>query len=780
VARAKARAGGAGRRRGWPLLAALLAACLWLGAVYVPAVLERTRLVAPEPTPILYDRTGVFLTQVGHEQRLATGDSLIDYGYWPVDPVPERVLRATLALEDRRFWSHPGVDPVALVRAVWQNVTEQRRVSGASTLAMQIARMQRPVERSLWAKAVEAGAALGLTMRYGREALAAHYLRLVPYGNGSHGIGHAARWYFNKPVADLSWAEIALLCAIPQSPTRLNLLRSEGLTRAKSRGQRLLAELARQGVIAEAELAVARRQLADLPAPEPPRRPDALHAILRLGDVVANRLPSPPDPGDPRLRTTIDLAIQTDVATLARQQLSRWREAGAQQVAVMVVKRGTREVVAALGSAGYRDHRSGAMDFTRVQRSPGSTLKPFLYALALDRGALRSSDVMADLPEGSSGIGNADGAFLGPMLPRQALANSRNIPATNLLRSLGLETTFRFLREAGLHDLELPAQTFGLSLAIGSLPTTLERLLRAYGALAEDGVVADLTWVQGQRAEAGRQVLSPDTARLVTQFLADPLARLPSFPRYGSMEYPFPVAVKTGTSQGYRDAWAVAWSARYMIGVWVGRGDAGPMRRLSGATSAARLAQGILLKLHGHKPGDLAELDLPKPEHLSAVELCVFSGKRSKAGCGQTLTEWVAPGQMPALEEAAVVRADAQGERLVLAMPAAHRSWARGQGYPLDEAAGAGAGAALTIASPEHNSRLWRNPETPARLQRIALKAVVEPKVAQIVWYVDGEPFAVADPDTPVYWPMQQGTHRFQIKLPLQEGASRVVRVVVE
>jgi penicillin-binding protein 1C len=210
-----------------------------------------------------------------------------------------------------------------------------------------------------------------------------------------------------------------------------------------------------------------------------------------------------------------------------------------------------------VGSGGYRGRYAGAVDFARATRSPGSTLKPFIYALAVERGVMKPSDVMADLPEGASGIGNADGAFLGPMLPRQALANSRNVPAVNLLRGVGLDTAYRFFHDAGLHDLEAPADSFGLSMAIGSLPTSLERLVRAYGVLGDDGQLSDLVW---RASSAGAvAVLSPGTARLVTSFLSDLLARLPSFPRYGTTEHPFPVALKTGTSQGYRDAWIVAY-----------------------------------------------------------------------------------------------------------------------------------------------------------------------------------------------------------------------------
>jgi penicillin-binding protein 1C len=507
--------------------AGVLALGLAFAALYLREVHSRAELVAPAPTAILYDRNNAFITQVGTERTGAVAGRQIDYGYWPLPRLPDRVVRATLALEDRRFFDHPGVDPLAVLRAAWNNLRGARVRSGASTIAMQVARMQRPSARNLFGKAIEAGTALALTWRYSREALLSHYLRIVPYGNGSHGIAHAARFYFDKPVVDLSWSEIALLSAIPKSPTRMNLLSASGIARAVKRGHRILDELARQGVIEPAELALAHRQLAAMSSPEPPRRPKALHSVLRLEAMVRAGAAPMRDGAEPRIRSTIDLDLQEKTAETARHFLDVWRGDGAQQVAIMVVTRDTGEVLANIGSSDYGDNHAGAIDFSRTPRSPGSTLKPFIFALALEQGRLKPTDIMADLPEGASGVNNADGQFLGPLLPRQALANSRNVPATNLIRQVGLETTFRFLRDLGLHEMAAPAENFGLSMAIGSLPTSLDRLMRAYGVLANDGIFQDPIWFEAQR-RSGRRLLSSDTARLVTSFCPtrSPVCRL--------------------------------------------------------------------------------------------------------------------------------------------------------------------------------------------------------------------------------------------------------------
>ena len=737
--------------------------CLCLAALSVVA-LSRAKLVAPKPTLIVYDRHESFITQVSFAKDEQDRG---DFGYWPLERAPDRVVRATLALEDRRFADHLGVDPKAVARALWKNSKSKARRSGASTIAMQIARMQNPAPRTLLNKTIEGATAIALTLRYGREALLAHYLRLTPYGNGSHGISHAARFYFGKPVADLSWAEIALLSAVPQSPTRMNLLKPEGLNRAIRRGRSALEELARQGVVAPLELVDAKKQLAAMRTPTILRRPDALHVALLYEKLARAGKLAAASPFDPRVHATIDLKLQARAKTLARKLLAPWRDAGAEQAAVMIVERGTREILARVGSVDY-DSKAGAYDFTRVQRSPGSTLKPFIYALALERGAIRPTDIMADLPEGASGVNNADGMFLGPLLPRQALANSRNVPATNLMKQTGLETNFRFLHDLGIHSVEAPAENFGLSMAIGSLPTSLEHLVRAYSALAEDGRAGDLVVSREQARRDDIRVLSLDSARMITSFLADPVARLPSFPRYGPTEYPYAVALKTGTSQGYRDAWIVAWSQKVIIGVWVGRGDSGTMRNVSGATAPARIAHAILNEIHGVKPGDIQSGTFPPPPGRTPVEICATSGRLDAGQCGQTLLEWVKPTEMPEADAATASAAPVV------------RSWAREQGYRTTAAAKQSDNVRLIVSTPENNSRIWSNPEQPANLNRLVLKARVEPRVEQIVWYVDGEPFAVADPDQPVYWPMRPGAHRFQARLPLQAGASKAVHVVIE
>ncbi|BAE51769.1 penicillin-binding protein 1C [Paramagnetospirillum magneticum] len=782
-----------GRRAVWAVLAGLVLA--------VAVLWPRADLTAPAATRILLDRHGAFLAQVGGRDGTL-------YGYWPVERVPERVAAAIIAIEDRRFGRHGGVDPIALVRAGIERLRGDGR-SGASTIAMQVARMQAPGPRTLPRKLLEAATATLMVARHGRDEVLRHYLRLVPFGNGSHGIAHAARWYLDKPVEDLSWAEIAFLSAIPQAPGRMNPFTREGKARAVRRGHRILAHLHESGLMGAGEFALAERQIEHLAIPRHGRRPaEMIHPVLRLQRALAaSQAPVPP-----LVPTTLDLATQRRVHDAASRQMPDWRSRGAEQVAVVVMDRASREVLAWLGSESYFSPQAGAIDFTAVSRSPGSALKPFIYALALDRGRIAANTILADLPETQWGIDNSDHDYLGPMLPRQALANSRNVPAVSVLRQAGLDETHLFLSTLGLHDNTQAASRFGLVLAVGAMPTTLERLMRAYGAIADDGRLMDLVWWRGQDLSPPGQVLSAATARQITQFLSDPAARLPTFPRLGASESGLPIAVKTGTSQGYRDAWAVAWTMDTVVGVWTGRARGTTMQAMTGAQSSARLAQEILVGLRESRGENVAERAFPPPANYRPVELCARTGLRAAGRCSQTLVEWFADGHPPEEDDvfqllkvdlrngllaAPWTPRDYVGERTFAAFPPEHAAWGSANALPpppteispLDRPqtraerrvpAVQAPDGTLKVIAPRDGLRMARNPETPAEADMLNLRATVGRGIETVLWLVDGKPWRQAAAHQPVHWPLTAGIHVFQVATGDGERMSAPVTISVE
>jgi penicillin-binding protein 1C len=743
---------------------------------------------------IVSPRAGIQLTdRNGDHLALFKSPDAPGHGYWPLQTVPERVATSMIALEDRHFYAHPGVDLFAIGRAVVQNLRANRRVSGASTLAMQLARMQAgPGPRSWWRKLEEMSVALFMTARYGRPAVLTGYLERVPYGNQIHGIAAAARLYLAKPIADLSWAEIAFLSAIPQAPALSNPYTFNGAERARGRGARALEEMSRVGVLTATLLAAAREELAYLRVElRRIRPPEMLHAIVGAGRALgADRRLNARGRERSRVRLELDLGTQRIAAEEVERIVHSLDDDGARQGAAVVVDLRDFSVRAWVGSTGYSASAGGAIDFVRVARSPGSTLKPFVYAQALDSGRLQPDSVLMDLP-GGNGFRNADKGFLGPMLPRQALANSRNLPALRVARRSGVQNLYWMFERLGLHRASMPAKHYGLGLALGALPVTLESLTVAYGALASDGKLRPLKWT-AHTAGVERQVMSVATARLVTHFLADKQARLPSFQRLGPTDLPFTVALKTGTSQGYRDAWTMAWTPRFLVGAWIGRDDARAMRRVSGARGAAVLAGAILRRLPGVVD---THVQFPAPPGYRQRQLCGSSGAQAGGGCPRPVVEWLPERRTSRSIETAIVDVRTgkpatsatpgrfMAAREVLRFPRALSPQARtasvagtapagagragiGQGLagqraqwsPRTGTRGAGT-AAFRISSPADGLRLVRLPDVPAALQSIALRVDAPLGSADLQWFVNGRPFAIVAAGKTARWTLEAGRH---------------------
>ncbi len=577
-------------------------------------------------------------------------------------------------------------------------------------------------------------------------------------------------------------------------------------------------------LISRAEYALAMEQIVRLRIPRRGSRPTAaMHSVLRLDQRLRNLQTRKRLTGVPRnesdentliVKTTLDLELQQELTWMAESAVRWWENKGAGNASLILVDRSTNEVRAWVGSTYYFDPlRAGAIDYTNIARSSGSTLKPFLYALALERGVITPATILADLPRGATGIINSDQQYLGPLLPRTALANSRNVPAVNLLQKVGLDEQFALMEDLGLHDGSQAARHFGLGLAIGALPVTLEQLVRAYSVLAGDGRLRDLVWYSGQTAGAPRRILSENTVRQVSLFISDPMARLPTFPRMGWNEYPFPVAVKTGTSTGYRDAWTVSYSSRYLLGVWIGHPGCRPMRGVSGYRAASRLAHQVLTYLHRDQGDGLEDLKFPPPRDMQAMRLCALTGKRATSLCDRVSLEWLAPGQEPVnfcdahlriavdkrngLVATSSTPAGFTELRTFVQLPPLFAAWAAGAGLPhpplgasvFNSQTTADSSRAMLsrnrtvniqITSPEIGLRLLRDPETPPGMATLALRAMVSPPSEQILWYVDGAPFQLVDYPYTARWPLEPGEHTFQAQLPSTDLTSGRVRVLVQ
>ena len=603
-------------------------------------------------------------------------------GKWrlPVEPeaVDQLYRRMLVAAEDARFAWHPGVDPLAVLRALAQVAASGHIVSGASTLTMQVARLLERHPRSLSAKLGEMANALALERQLSKEQVLGLYLSLAPFGGNLDGVRAASLAYFGKEPVRLSAAECALLVAIPRSPERLRPDRHPEAARAGR--DRILLRMATAGVISPVALAEARAE--DVPRVRLAMPFRALHLARALHNE---------DPTAPSQRTTIDPLLQQRVEDLLKREvLALDPEAS---IAVMVVDNRDRRVMAYAGSADFNAVvRRGTIDMARAIRSPGSALKPFIYAMAFDRLIIHPETALEDRPRrfGDYAPVDFDGRFQGDVTTRQALQYSLNLPAVAVLDRLGPARFVAALAAAGVR-LHLPEPTAdpGLAVALGGAGITLADLVRLYAALSNRGEVAPLRYRAADPPARGVPFFGPLGAWYVNDILAEapaPPGVLPAEIRRGRR-----LAFKTGTSYGYRDFWAIGYDPEVTIGVWAGRPDGTPMPGRSGRVTAAP----ILFKI--------ADLLGPAPPRSEAPPpLGALLVARNNL-----------PARLQRLDAGPLARASASagGPKIVYPPDGAVIEW-RGEELPLDAVGGK-----------------W-----PFR------------------WLVDGKPLPPAELRRPIYW----------------------------
>jgi len=506
----------------------------------------------------------------------------VEDGKWRMrahlDAIDPDFIEALLAYEDKRFMSHGGVDVLALGRAAGSLASAGRVVSGGSTITMQTARLLEPRPRNIVSKAIEAFRAWQLEKRLSKEKILELYLTLAPYGGNLEGVRAASWAYFGREPDNLSPDQIALLIALPQSPeARRPDLRPQAAIVAR---ERVLMRLAQEGVFAK-DLAA---ESAEYPAPKRRDFPTtAWHASEEAMRRAASR---------DNIRTTIDLALQKEVETLATRAAGPEREGV--QVAIMVVDITTREVRAAAGSANRRT-AGGWIDLTNRPRSPGSTLKPFIYGLAFDDGVAAPDTRIADTPRRFATYrpDNFDRSFRGDVTVAQALQHSLNIPAVSALDAVGAQRFAAALAFAGA-DLSMPLSAdddAGLAIALGGAGLTVRELSLLYAALGDAGRALPLHWLQAE-TEAARttktpatQVMSAQSARQIVDILAASPAPAGRMPAQLTQEAPV-IAAKTGTSYGFRDAWAAGVGNGHAVVVWIGRADSAPRPGVTGRDAA--------------------------------------------------------------------------------------------------------------------------------------------------------------------------------------------------
>lgn len=525
----------------------------WIDATILPPVVVETSVE-------VLDRNGTLLrayTVADGRWRLAL----------PPDKVDPLYLAMLLAYEDRRFRSHPGVDLRSMARVLAQAAWNGRVVSGGSTLTMQVARLlEEGTTGQVGGKLRQMRVALALERRLSKDQILQLYLHLAPFGGNLEGVRAASISYFGKEPARLTPAEAALLVAIPQAPETRRPDRAAD--RAEAARDRVLTRMVGAGVIEadEAEAAL-REPVPGLRKPFPALAPHlADRARAEAPVLTAHHL-------------TIDATLQKALETLAVQAVEGRGEQ--LQVAILVADHASGEILASVGSAGYQaDLRQGFVDMTQALRSPGSTLKPLVYALAFDEGLGHPETMIDDRPMafGAYAPQNFDRMYRGTIRLREALQLSLNVPVVQLTEALGPARLISAMEKAGMKPV-YPGGQPGLAIALGGVGVTLTDMVQMYAALARGGVVRPLTWRQGAETPEGQRLVSGVAAWQVGDILAG-LAPPPGAPSNR-------LAYKTGTSYGHRDAWAIGYDGRHVVGVWMGRADGTPVPGAFGADVAA-------------------------------------------------------------------------------------------------------------------------------------------------------------------------------------------------
>lgn len=758
---------------------------LWAVGVFVAALVGAIGYLRLGPLPAglldlsqaesteIVDRRGELL----YEARSADGGRT---SWLTAAELPRPLVDATLAAEDRRFYRHSGVDPIAVGRACLRNVRAGAWLEGGSTITQQVAKMllARRVgasgRRGLLAKLREAVVAVRLEQRLSKDEILALYLNLAPYGNQFTGADRASRAYFGHQAALLTPAQAAFLAALPQRPSTYNPYRD--VTRARARQERVLARMGASGALDAAGIRAAMDERLNL-AP--------VAAVFLAPHFVARVLDLASHPRPTRIVTTLDAALQREVSGIIRAARPSLARHGAHNVAAVVLDNATGEWLAWEGSGDFDavDH-GGQIDGATTPRQPGSALKPFTYALAFEEGESPSTvlpDVPSYFPTAKDGVTysprNYDNRFRGPMLARRALAGSANVPAVALASRVGVPNLLRFLRSAGLTTLEKTGAYYGLGVTLGDAEVRLDELVTAYSAFARGGTVIAPTLVQRTAPPEPHSLMSSRTAFWITDILSDAEARAYAFGRGGTLEFPFAVAAKTGTSQAYHDNWAIGYTRDVTVGVWVGNFDRRPLIGSSGVTGAGPIFHAIMLAAvsrgRSAPPDPWIAASVATPERTSRQFVCALSGFAASPECPQHVDEWVADDkplrtcfwhrQTPrgvVVEWPTTYQAWAASERLVNRVVGPARAAERGAAASPAVARRSSPEATerLRVLSPPHGAVYLIDPTLRRSFQTIELRGAADSGTA-LDWRVNDESIGTTEPGAALDWPLKPGRH---------------------
>ncbi len=725
-----------------------------------------------------------------------------------VENIPQCIKDATIAVEDKNFYSNPGMDIGGIVRAVWINLRGGETLSGGSTITQQVARTlllsDEKTERTLRRKLRETVLAGQLTRAYSKDEILALYLNQIYYGGMAYGIEAASQTYFGKPASELLLPECALLAGLPQTPGVYNPFTNPEL--ALERQRMVLGLMEKNGFITSAQRVDAENApLSYNAAPYPIEAP---HFIWMIKDQLDELFASGTLNIKQSLviRTTLDLNMQHLAEEIVKRRIALFKplegetNRNVKNAALVVLQPQTGEILTLVGSADYFDSSIyGALNMAITPRQSGSAFKPIIYAAALDPMRANTYTAATSILDVDTKFTtkdgqpykpvNYDGREHGFVSLREALASSLNVPAVLTLQNVGIENVIALANRLGIRSLYEPQQ-YDLSLALGGGEMTLLELSSAYAAFANNGNYAGHTSILDIHDADGNllyiaeknpalQVVDPRVTWLISDILSEDRARTTGFGINSVLKIDRTAAVKTGTTTNFHDNWTIGYTPDLLVGVWVGNSNYQAMHNVTGLTGAAPIWAETMRSILQGRPDKI----FTQPAGLTQAEVCDLSGLLPTETCPHTKTEWFIAGTLPTTFDTFYQRTNI-GE-IVLDIPIEAQAWARSQGLPLLDNVNAmpSAISELTLTSPTDNTTYRITPDLDLSAQQLQISTLTVPDLMQVTFFVDGSALTtLSAPPYQTWWMLSVGEHRFWAEGVMTSGElvkSNVVTVMV-
>lgn len=647
----------------WALIVSFLVSSLFISVGAAGAVLVYAYVAPQLPPPEelaqravafssskIYDREGRLLYEVippGGGRRTTV----------PLSSISPYLIMATVATEDARFFQHRGVDPIAILRALWQDIKAGKAVSGASTIPQQLVRNlllppEEKSQRTLKRKVKEAILAAEISRRYSKETILELYLNEIYYGNMAYGAEAAAQTYFGKHASELTLAEASFLAGLPQAPATYDPYTN--FKAAKARQADVLRLMVEAGYITPEEARKAYQEELKLVPPRFEMR--APHFVMYVRRLLEQRYgPEVLYKAGLRVYTSLDLNLQEMAQEIVKRQVEKIKERKVTNGALVAIKPQTGEILVMVGSADFYDEKiSGQVNMALAPRQPGSAIKPITYLAAFEKGWTPATviwDVPVEFPDGYKPT-NYDNRFHGPVTVRIALGSSYNVPAVKALQFVGIHSFLEMARRLGITS--FTRSDYGLSITLGGGEVSLLELTAAYAVIANGGRKVPPVAILRIEDAAGRvleeytpppgdQVISPQHAYLITHILADNWARTPTFGPNSVLKLSRPAAVKTGTTDDWRDGWTIGYTPDLVVGVWVGNADNSPTKRVPGVRGAGPIWREFMEKALANVPPK----DFHRPPGIVEAEICAKSGAKPSEYCPERRIELFVAGTEP-------------------------------------------------------------------------------------------------------------------------------------